>query len=307
MTRRHLPRKNEKGIALVTAILIVSFVASLAFALSARERLWLSQTQNRRHLATAQNVAWGAVDIARLSLRDDMRNTVVDHLMETWTLPVPSMSVEQGRVGGRVIEMQGRFNLMAVQSEGKINQSGVDALQRLLAANNLPSSWAERLSQALAAQVTSWQKAQKLNKTSAAMTRTMPVANLCELAVLAGIDPERLAILEPRVTILPEITAINVNFAAPEVLTAVVPGLSSVEAERLVSRRASRYFRSGQDFVNALPQKLQLQTPPSLFTVESQYFLVEVDAVFGKAQLRQFALLFRERNKMPEVVWWKRS
>lgn len=300
-------RKNEQGMALVTAILIVAFVASLSFALSARERLWLTQTENRNDVMTAQNIIWAAVDLARLSLRDDMRNTVVDHLMETWTLPVPSINVEQGRVRGRLVEMQGRFNLLTVQSEGKINQRGVDTLQRLLSACDLPSVWADRLAAVLAAQVALWQTAQRQDKANMAIVRTLPVANLSELAVLAGIGPEKLEALDPLVTILPEVTAINVNFAPPEVLVAAVPGLSLSEAESLVGRRASRYFRSGQDFVNALPQKLQLHTPPSLFTVESQYFLAEVYAIFGKAQLHQFALIFRQRNQMPEIVWWKRA
>ena len=105
-----LPRK-QRGIAVVTAILIAAMVASLAFALTARERQWLNQMENRNDLSAAQSAAFAAVDLARLTLRDDMRNSQVDHLLETWTVPVPPINVDEGQVAGRLVELQGRFNL----------------------------------------------------------------------------------------------------------------------------------------------------------------------------------------------------
>ena len=46
MRRQRIIPKKERGIALISAILIAALVASLAFALSARERLWLNQVEN---------------------------------------------------------------------------------------------------------------------------------------------------------------------------------------------------------------------------------------------------------------------
>ena len=145
MRQQRIIPKKECGIALVSAILIAALVASLAFALSARERLWLNQEENRRDLSAAQAVAFAAIDLARLTLRDDMRNSQLDHLLETWTVPIPPIAVEEGKASGRLIEMQGRFNLFALQRAGKPDPAGVDMLQSLLAARNLPSDWALKM------------------------------------------------------------------------------------------------------------------------------------------------------------------
>jgi general secretion pathway protein K len=123
---------RQRGIAVITAILIAALVASLAFALSARQRQWLNVVSNRADLSAARSLALSGVDLARLTLRDDMRGNQSDHLLEAWTVPVPPLKVEQGRVGGRLAELQGRFNLYNLQSGGQVSAAGVTALRRLL-------------------------------------------------------------------------------------------------------------------------------------------------------------------------------
>ncbi len=303
--------QQERGIALITAILIAALVAALAFALSARERLWLTQLANREDFAAAQSTALSAIDLARLTLRDDMRNNQVDHLLEAWTVPVPPINVEEGRVGGRLVELQGRLNLYTLQSDGKVNAAGLLALQRLLSTQNLPAEWAGKLAAAMATQVALWQKTQKADASAARITaKLLPMADLTELAGLAelsGADAQRLALIEPLTVFLPEAASVNVNFAPPEVLTAVTPGLSLKDAEALVNRRARTHFTSAQDFVNALPDNLRTSTRSAGYTVESQYFLSEADAWFGRAHVRLQALLYRQRARMPEILWVRRE
>ena len=298
MKRQRTVPGKERGIALVSAILIAALVASLAFALSARERLWLHQVENRRDLFAAQAVAFASIDLARFALRDDMRNNQLDHLLETWTVPIPPIAVEEGKASGRLIEMQGRFNLFALQRAGKPDLDGVDMLQSLLAARNLPSDWALKMARAMATQVSL--------VTAPSERKLMPVANLSELAQLSGIDPAKLATLDSLLTILPENTATNVNFAVPEFLVAMSPGLTISEAEQVVSRRAVAHFRSVQDYVNALPERLRGVASMTRYCVESQYFIAEVDSWFGRAHLRYNALIYRQRNRMPELLWVRR-
>ena len=299
--------------ALIAAILIAALVASLAFALSARERLWLTQIGNRDDFAAARSAALSAIDLARLSLRDDMRNNRVDHLFEAWTVPVPPIDVEDGRVGGRIVEWQGRLNLYSLQSDGKVDAARAMALQRLLSTQNLPAAWAGKMAEAMAEQAARWQQARKMDAAAARITgKLLPVTRLDELAELAGLsggDAEKLMAIEPLTALFPESTPVNVNFAPPEVLMAVMPGLSQKDAESLVNRRARAHFTSTRDFIEALPEKVRASTTAStaLYTVESQYFLAEAEAAYGRAYVRLRALLFRQRGKMPEIVWIARE
>jgi general secretion pathway protein K len=295
---------KERGIAVVAAIVIAALVASLAFALSARERLWLNQMGNRQDLAAAQAVAFAAIDLARLTLRDDMRNNRTDHLLESWTVPIPAISVEEGKASGRLIEMQGRFNLFNLQNGGKINASGVASMRTLLAGRSLPVEWADKMAIAIAGACAPG--AAKTLAQGRSADRLLPVANLAELADLTGIDSGKLAAIEPLLTILPESTSVNVNFASPELLAAVTPGLTPGEAEAIVSRRASAPFKSAQEYIAALPERLRNQSAASAYGVESQYFVSEVDAWFGRAHLRLQTLIYRQRNRSPELLWVRR-
>ena len=298
--------QRQRGIAVVTAILVAALVASLAFALTARERQWLNQMGNRNDLSAAQANAFAAVDLARLTLRDDMRSSQADHLLEAWTVPVPPIDIDEGKVGGRLSELQGRFNLFTLQSVGKVDERALAALQRLLAARGLPTAWAEKIAAAMTAQALQIEL-QASRTASKTRHKLLPIANLAELAALTGIDAAKLAALETLVVILPEASAVNVNFASPEVLMAVTPGLNTTEAEQLVSRRASAYFKSVAEFTAALPERLRTTAVSSAYTVESQYFLFEAQSWFGRAQVRLLALLYRQRNKMPEIVWVRRG
>ena len=300
--------RAQTGMALITAILIAALVASLAFALSARERLWLTLINNRNDLVATQSFTLSAIDLARLTLRDDMRNNQVDHIMEPWTIPVPPINVEEGKVAGRLIELQGRFNLYNLYRNGQVSQSALLSLQRLLSTRNLPTDWAEKMARAMMTQATLWQQSQAKNPQSRKTTSRMQlVTNLSELADLSGIDREKLLELEPLITILPGESAINVNFASPEVLMAVTQGLSLKDAENIVNRRASSYFKSVQEFISIIPTGARTSVNPTNYTVQSQYFFSESEAWYGRAHLRIKALLFRQSGAIPEIIWVRRD
>ncbi len=301
MTPLTSPRR-ERGIAVITAILIAALVASLAFALSTRERLWLRQVENRHDFSSAQAMALSAIDLARLTLRDDMRNNSVDHLLESWTTPIPPVNVEQGRVGGRLLELQGRFNLFNVQEGGQPRKSGIDALERLLVQNSLPAEWAKKLAELMASQVSLLSR-----QKNGAERAPLPFYNLADLEEMLGIEPGKLQPLAPWVTFLPEITPLNVNFAGPEVLAAVTPGLALAQAEQIVGQRLGGHFKNVQEFLKALPENLRSSADSGAYTVESKYFLSETESWFGLAQVHYQGLIYRQKGQMPALIWLKRT
>lgn len=98
----------------------------------------------------------------------------------------------------------------------------------------------------------------------------------------------------------------NVNFAGPEVLAAVIPGLSVSAAQGVVARRSGRYFKNLEEFKLALPQTLQASLPLELVAVQSRYFISEVDAHFGRVNISYQALLERKGDQIPRIVWLRR-
>lgn len=292
--------KNQQGVALITALLIAAMVAAMAMTLASRTNLWLNQTQNRQDYSSGQVIARGAIELARLTLRDDARNNQTDHLQESWTMPIPAVNAEEGKVGGRVIEMQGFFNLAnLVTSAGEMDKTALEGFRRLLANIGLDPSLADKLENDLKP------KAAMLARAKAA--KLFPYVDLAELGEISGFDTATILRLQQYVVILPETTAVNVNFAGPEVLAAVTPELSVGDAGSIVSRRSGSHFKSVDEFVEAVPESLRGKLTRSAYTVQSTYFLVEADAWFGRVHLRYHALLARSSAANPSIVWMRRA
>jgi general secretion pathway protein K len=80
--------RQHRGAALLTAMIIVALVATLAGSMVWQQ--WRAIQVEAAERARTQS-AWilsGALDWARLILREDGKNGVVDHLGEPWAVPL---------------------------------------------------------------------------------------------------------------------------------------------------------------------------------------------------------------------------
>jgi general secretion pathway protein K len=108
--------------------------------------------------------------------------------------------------------------------------------------------------------------------------------------------------LRPYVTALPRYTQVNANTATPEVLAAVVDGLSLDAARTLAAQRERIYYRSSADVSTRLTGERPIRTED--LTVSSDYFMVSVRARIGDSQATGSALIARE-GAWPTFVWRK--
>jgi len=123
-------RRRQRGVALITVLLIV-FMASVAaaslmtlqsFTLH-RSTLLLNQQQARLYTLGAEQ--W-AIALLKRDLRNDLeQNERVDTLQEDWATIPPSLPVEGGSISGRIEDLQGRFNLNNLLKAKK--QPGTDS------------------------------------------------------------------------------------------------------------------------------------------------------------------------------------
>jgi general secretion pathway protein K len=195
--------------------------------------------------------AWilaGALDWARLILREDSRNAGVDHLGEPWAVPLAEArlstflaadrdnNVDTGPeafLSGQITDAQARYNLRnLVDQEDKVDAKQLAVLRRLCDGAGLPSNVADRLAEGL---LSAW--------TSEQPEAPLAPRRLADLRWI-GIDAGTLARLAPWVVLLPVPTPVNLNTASREVLAAVIEGLDSASAERLVQERQRQPFRS---------------------------------------------------------------
>jgi len=258
-------RSRARGAALLAAMLTVALVAT--FAAAALWQQWRSVEVEAAERARVQS-AWvltGALDWARLVLREDARSGGADHLGEPWAVPLQEArlssflaadrsntadtgpDVLEAFLSGQITDLQSKLNVRnLVKEDGKLpDDEGIRTFARLFELLALPASELERLAENL-----------RFALDTSGANQSSPMAPLVpqqlEQLVWLGLSENTVAALQPYVTVLPMRTAVNLNTASAEVIYASLEALSMADAQRLVTARASSYFRSIADAERAI-------------------------------------------------------
>ena len=298
----------QRGVAVVMAMSIVALAAIATTAMMMTQSTWSRESELEGDHAQAQVLIQAGVDWARAVLSDDRRLSNVDHLKEPWALRLPPMPVDNGELAGFIEDQQGTFNLNNLAMGGKISVVQLERFRRLLSILGLADTLAYSLADWIDADSDQQpnggaEDEYYLSLPSPYLAANRPLTDVAELALVRGFNDEVRARLSPFVSALPRNTAINVNTASPEVLSAAIDGLDLDAARALVAQRERAYFRDYADFSNRLPRGVEIAN--SELKVSSNYFLARVRVTIGGAEARGLALLVRGDIGWPAIVWRK--
>ena len=127
-------RHGQRGVALITAVLVVAIGTMIAVNLMWEGTLDLRRAESA--LAADQGLMYGqgaeawAADILRQDLVD---SPDTDHLSEQWAIELPPLPVDGGTITGKLEDLQGRFNLNnLIAADGMENQLARRQFERLL-------------------------------------------------------------------------------------------------------------------------------------------------------------------------------
>ena len=278
-------------------LLIVAMATTIAAFMAQQQGFWQREMENGRDRAQARRIAEAGIDWARAVLADDAAITQSDNAKEMWAMQLPAIPVEGGEVQGYIIDQQGLFNLNNLVNNGVVSLPDLARFQRLLTALGLP--------QELGGALADWEDANSETMANGAedeyyMNLPQPyrcanrqLSDIGELAWVKGFDATIIKRLQPFVSVLPESnTAVNVNFAPPEVLTALLPGLSLQDARQIATQIKTTPFKNTADFLQQLPKNVTQDSTMNL-SVSSQYFMVTGYATQGDGASAAHALLRR--------------
>jgi len=308
---KHTAHLSQRGAALLAAMLTVALVAT--FAAGALWQQWKSIEVEgaERQRTQARWLLTGALDWARVILREDARagdaSAPTDHLAEPWAVPLQearlssflsalpdgtgasmddSKLAQQVLLSGQISDLQGRLNVTNLLQGEQLDAASIIAFQRLFDALGLPPAQLSLLTQDLIA-------AQR--KTEASPLMPQRVSQLTWF----GLTPQTLSILSPHITLLPTRTPINVNTASIQVLYASVPGMSLLDAQRLVQQRERQHWATLDAFQKALGRSVNLS---DAFSVNSKFFEVTGRLHMPQTVLQERSLVQREMQDL-QVLW----
>jgi general secretion pathway protein K len=303
-------RSRSHGAAVVMAMLLAALAATIAATLLWQQQRWIGEHQHRRDQVQAQALAMAGVQWTRQILFDNAPAGSVVHLGQPWALRLPAMPIENGSIGGYIVDAQSRININNLSTTSTAAATSTRAaLQRLFAALALPpnlvnavTDWVDaddKVSDPGGAE-DAWYLAQPIPTLAA----NAPVRRIGELLLVRDVGPASMAGARLFVTALDPPTAVNVNTAPAEVLAATVAGLDAAAAASLVASRAKTPFTSVADFKARLPRP-DLVTDETSLDVRSDWFEVSIEAQQGDTLARARALLKRSSTpgEWPVVVW----
>lgn len=310
MNRRTSNRQS--GVALLTAMLVVTIATVLAVNLLWQTGVSLQRTENLLLQDQARQYGLGGEELARFLLADDIRINGLDgtDTRSEWEAPL-FFPVDGGSLEGFLADQQGRFDLNSlVDREGRPVPFTQDQYRRLLTLLPLEIPMDPGTAAALTEATIDWLDPDQTPMLEGAeddrYTGRQPPyrpANFwfvspSELMAVEGYTADLYRALEPHVTALPPATAaarraLNVNSATNVVLASLLN--QSVERIEVL---ASQEFESVEEFQQAAlddigPDALA-DVPPDAFDIRSSWFLLTVTASIGSVQSTMYSLLERD-------------
>nr|WP_306456495.1 type II secretion system minor pseudopilin GspK [Pseudomonas sp. LJDD11] len=315
----HLPTR-QRGVAIISALLIVTVVAVIAAGMLARQGVFTRTLEAEQFRVQGSQVLLGGLEAGRRLLWVAGQQDSVTRPDQLWNQPLGQYG--PGNAGqtleARLQDQQGKFNLHNLLLNERLDSGQLRSFERLCAMIDIDPGLARRISARVIASFPHYPEgadslatgrdsggfSNRLDAARRPVPASLPIlSQLSDLRSIAGIDEAVLERLGRYVSIIPGNTWVNSNTASAEVLAAVVPGLALDQARVLVQARdRGQWFINRGDFVNRLGLA-QVSIDSLNVGITSEWFLYQGQTRQERRRSSLEALLYRTQHEMPRVIW----
>lgn len=306
---------RQRGVAMITAILIVALATILAVKVGYEAYLDQRRTATAFALDQGFEVALGAEAwVADILQKDARQSAKTDDYTEEWAMRLPPLPVDGGEIIGQVDDMQGRFNLNSLvawdqaKNEYVTDQKAIERMKRLLLSLKLEDKWATIIADWIDSDINpefpdGAEDPTYTGLSPAYRTPNTPITRVSELLALAGFGLERYQKLEPFVTALPIGTPINLCTAPAEVLDSLTTKQQyTLAVQSTAQTRKQRCFPTLADLQAQLdPNEKTELIDGKVVAQTSSYFRATVWVTIGTTQTTMYSLLYRQNNLVRPV------
>lgn len=308
--------KKQKGIALITILVMVALATILAATIAQRQKF---TAENTAYLMRQNQSLWYAKSaetfFSELLVEDAENAGDVDYLQENWAKPMPAFPVEDGYVTGQLYDESGKFNLNSlVDDSGQVNVAAKEWFERLLMNAGLNAQLSEA--------VIDWQDAdnETLGPMGAEESYYRGLRNAYlpanskfhaveELKMVRGFEGEKYLQIAPYVSAITVTDAkVNINTAPAIVLASLAESLDVKTVEAVLEQRQQNmeHFSNVDELWSLEPfsqAKNENQTAlNALLGVKSSYFQAKIEVMLSERK-RQFQTYLLREDKKVHVLY----
>ena len=302
--------RRQRGIALITAILLVALATILAATIGYENAMSARRGSATFAFDQSLEVGKAAEAIAALGLRvTRQQNHTATYKGQQWSTPFGPVDLVPGvTLEAWLDDAQGRFNLNnLVNADGSTNPDGVALFENLLTILGLEPTWAPMMADWIDSDTVpnnpdGAEDSVYLSQTPPYRAANMFITSASEILALPGFGRDRYLRLAPFITALPQGTTINLCDAGIELLNALgnvgnTSGGNTInfsDPQSLANSRAAGCFPTQQEFDALFSDATAKQKADGMVTSLSNYFTLTSIVSIGSTQFALYSLLHQE-------------
>ncbi|HTV80152.1 MAG TPA: type II secretion system minor pseudopilin GspK [Steroidobacteraceae bacterium] len=310
---RRPPWRRQRGVALLTAILLVALATILAATIGYENAMTARRGTGTFAFDQSLQVAMAAEAIAAYALRESRKlNPAVTAPGQPWSTPYGPVDLIPGvTLEAWLEDAQGRFNLNnLINADGSTNPAAVQIFENLLTNLGLETRWAPMMadwidSDSIPNNPDGAEDSVYLSQMPPYRTANMMITSASEILALPGFGRDRYLRLAPFITALPTGTGTNLCSAPMQVLNALgPPGTANfTDPQSLAKSRQDGCFPNQQQFDQLFNNDQSArQAADAMVGTVSNFFTLTSIVTIGSTQFALYSLMHQEGDQRVRTI-----
>jgi general secretion pathway protein K len=304
---------RQRGVAIITALLIVAIATTISISISTRLQLDVRRTGNviagdQAYLYTLAAESW-----SKRILKQDRKDSEIDHLGEDWAIELPPLPVEGGYIQGKLTDLQSCFNINSLLDTSAETSTGTNTklartrLERLLTNLKIDKAGAQTIIDWIDSDLQTTipdgaEDVYYMNLAQPYRTANTPLQSISELRLIKGFeDPLVYATVLPHVCAFGVNTPININTATAEVLRSLADDLTDSDIEKIIEQRNETAFNNIGEFTSFSNLKEKIGSTDGL-SVDTEYFMLQTESTIGQVRVLSYSFIHRSIDGNTRVI-----
>ncbi|MCG6938423.1 MAG: type II secretion system minor pseudopilin GspK [Gammaproteobacteria bacterium] len=301
--------KKQQGVAIITALLIVTIAATISISISTRLQLDVRRTGNMIAQDQADFYLLAAEKWSQRILRQDKKDTKIDELSEDWAIEIPPLPVSGGSIQGKLTDLHSYININSLLATGKVDTTTEKRLTQLFKSLGLKNISTQAIidwidSDSTTTNPNGAEDGYYLNLDDPYRTANRELQSISELRLIKGFeDGKSYQLLKDYLCayVAGSDPAINVNTASAEVLKSLSADMTDALAKDIIDHRADNPFNDLKDFTSFAKLGTIIKDTAKLST-SSDYFLLRTQAIIGQANKIMYSIIYRDGSGKTEII-----
>jgi general secretion pathway protein K len=300
--------KNQQGVAIITALLIVTIAATVSITISTRLQLDVRRTSNMIAQDQASFYLIAAEAWSQRILRQDKEDSTIDDLSEDWAVELPPLPVAGGSIQGKLTDLHSCININSLLEGGAVNtitESRLTQLFKNLELNNSTQAIADWIDSDL--ETTNPNGAEDgyyLNLEKPYRPANTTLQSVSEMRLIKGFEDSK-DYQQVKDHLCAFITndklSINVNTASAEVLKSLSADMTDNLVKDIIEHRDEKPFNDLKEFSSFSRLDTIIKDTAKLST-SSDYFLLRTQAIIGQANKIMYSIIYRDDSGKTEII-----